>query len=142
MLEVLAYPFVEVCILLDLPPVLTAAATDLWNWKLKDQFQPISISNLTTITTMTGTSTEIAFHMTPCIMQVLMAPLILKIYKAPDLISQKNSNKIEKLLDEISDVIERCRKVITLVMNQIVSCILAFSEKEVSNQLKNLFNFL
>ena len=112
MLEVLAHPFVEVCILLELPPVLTAAATDLWNWKLKDESQPISISNLTTITTMTGTSTEIAFHMTPCMMQVLVAPVIMKIYNAPDLISQKNSNKIERLLDEISDVIEQCRKVI------------------------------
>ena len=121
---VLAYPFVEVCIFLDLPPVLTAAATDLWNWKLKDESQPISISNLTSITTMTGTSTEIAFHMTPCIMQVLVAPVIMKIYNSPDLISQKNSIEIENLLDEISEVIERCRKVIFCKIYQIFNGVL------------------
>ena len=111
--EVLAYPFVEVCVLLDLPPVLTAAATDLWNWKLKDESEPISFSNLTSITTMTGTSTEISFHMIPCMMQVLFAPLIMRIYNGPDLILNKKLQQLKLLLDLISDVVERCRQVIT-----------------------------
>ena len=109
--EVIAYPFVEVCVLLDLPPILTAAATDLWNWKLKDESKPISFSNLTSITTMTGTSTEISFHMIPCMMQALFAPLIMKIYNGPDLISEKNLYQLKRLLEEISEVMERCRQV-------------------------------
>ena len=111
--EVLAYPFVEVCVSLDLPPVLTAAATDLWNWKLKDESKPISFSNLTSITTMTGTPTEISFHMIPCMMQVLFAPLIMRIYNGPDLILNKKLEQLKILLDHISDVVERCRKVIS-----------------------------
>ena len=108
----ISYPFVEVCVLLGLPPVLTAAATDLWNWKLVDESKPISLSNLTSITTMTGTSTEISFHMTPCIMQVLVAPLIMKIYNGPDLIKDNNVTILKNLLDEISDAMEDCRQVI------------------------------
>ena len=109
---VIAYPFVEVCVLLGLPPVLTAAATDLWNWKLKDESKPISLSNLTSITTMTGTSTEISFHMTPCIMQVLVAPLVMKIFNGPDLMADYNISLLKNLLDEISDAIKDCREVI------------------------------
>ena len=91
--------------------MLTAAATDLWNWKLKDSSEPITFSNLTCITTMTGTPTEIAFHMTPCIMHVYAAPLITKLYNAPDLMCQGNKFELKRLLDEICDVIQRCREV-------------------------------
>ena len=108
---VLAGPFVEVCVLLGMPPVLTAAATDLWNWKLKDDLKPITFSNLTTITTMTGTSTEIYFHITPCIMHVFAAPLIIRIFNSPGLIVQENVNELIKLLDEITNMIARCKEV-------------------------------
>jgi hypothetical protein len=96
--------------------VLTAAATDLWNWKLKDSSQPITFSNLTCITTMTGTSTEISFHMTPCIMHVYAAPLIMKLYNAPELISEGNKFELKILLEEICDMIERCREVFHFIL--------------------------
>ena len=60
---------------------------------------------------MTGTSTEISFHMTPCIMQVLVAPLIMEIYNGPDLIKNNNVTILKTLLDEISDAMEHCRQV-------------------------------
>ena len=108
---VLARPFVEVCILLGIPPVLTAAATDLWNWKLKDESKPISFSNMTCITTMTGTSTEINFHVTPCLMHFYSAPLIMQIFNAPDLICKPNECRLKSLIDDISEMISKCREV-------------------------------
>ena len=108
---VLARPFVEVCILLGIPPVLTAAATDLWNWKLKDESKPISFSNMTCITTMTGTSTEINFHITPCLMHFYAAPLIMQIFNAPDLICKPNECRLKSLIDDISEMISKCKEV-------------------------------
>ena len=108
---VLARPFVEVCILLGVPPVLTAAATDLWNWKLKDESKPISFSNMTCITTMTGTSTEMNFHITPCLMHFYAAPLIMQIFNAPDLICKPNECRLKSLIDDISEMISKCREV-------------------------------
>ena len=108
---VLARPFVEVCILLGIPPVLTAAATDLWNWKLKDESKPISFSNITCITTMTGTSTEINFHVTPCLMHFYSAPLIMQIFNAPDLICKPNECRLKSLIDDISEMISKCKEV-------------------------------
>ena len=108
---VLARPFVEVCILLGIPPVLTAAATDLWNWKLKDESKPISFSNMTCITTMTGTSTEINFHVTPCLMHFYSAALIMQIFNAPDLICKPNKCCLKNLIDDISEMISKCREV-------------------------------
>ena len=108
---VLARPFVEVCILLGIPPVLTAAATDLWNWKLKDESKPISFSNMTCITTMTGTSTEMNFHIIPCVMHFYAAPLIMQIFDAPELICNHNEYGLKRLIDDISQMIEKCREV-------------------------------
>ena len=115
---VLARPFVEVCILLGIPPVLTAAATDLWNWKLKDESKPISFPNMTCITTMTGTSTEMNFHITPCVMHFYAAPLIMQIFNAPDLISNPNEYGLKRLIDDISQMIEKCREVQPGYQNQ------------------------
>ena len=119
---VLARPFVEVCILLGIPPVLTAAATDLWNWKLKDESKPISFSNMTCITTMTGTSTEMNFHIIPCVMHFYAAPLIRQISNAPDLICNPNEYGLKRLIDDISQMIEKCREVQLGYQNQESSC--------------------
>ncbi|KAF9574376.1 hypothetical protein EC968_006711 [Mortierella alpina] len=54
----LAVPWQAISDVLDIPPVLTYAANDLWNWKLKDPNGSYDVENLTTLTTMTGTSDE------------------------------------------------------------------------------------
>ena len=79
----LARALVLVCARIGLPPVLTAAATDLWNWRLVDPAQPLALDNLTTITSLTGTPTEVGFHMLPCAMHALFAPLLGRVYRAP-----------------------------------------------------------
>ncbi|KAG9322862.1 hypothetical protein KVV02_001196 [Mortierella alpina] len=54
----LAVPWQAISDLIDIPPVLTYASNDLWNWKLKDPNGPYDVENLTTLTTMTGTPDE------------------------------------------------------------------------------------
>ncbi|KAF9916351.1 hypothetical protein BX616_003983 [Lobosporangium transversale] len=59
--EPLAVPWQAISDILDIPPVLTYASNDLWNWKLKDPQGPYDIENLDTIVTMTGTADETWF---------------------------------------------------------------------------------
>ncbi len=74
----LAVPFHYVCESLGLPPVLTAAATDLWNWTVDDVTSPsekdIILSKLQLVSSVTGTTSESAFHLIPCAMQVVIIP--------------------------------------------------------------------
>ncbi|CAE8681656.1 unnamed protein product, partial [Polarella glacialis] len=57
----LARPWLEVCRRLQMPAVLTAGATDLWNWRLKDAAGPWELSDMDLLTSLTGTSTERMF---------------------------------------------------------------------------------
>ncbi|KAI8363502.1 Indoleamine 2,3-dioxygenase [Mortierella sp. GBAus27b] len=57
----LAVPWQAVSDILDIPPVLTYAANDLWNWKLIDPKGPYTLENLSTQWTMTGTYDETWF---------------------------------------------------------------------------------
>ncbi|KAG0233963.1 hypothetical protein BGW42_007038 [Actinomortierella wolfii] len=59
----LAVPWTKVAEELDIPPILTYAATDVWNWTLKDKQGPYELDNLTTLFTMTGTPDETWFFM-------------------------------------------------------------------------------
>ncbi|KAK3813038.1 MAG: Indoleamine 2,3-dioxygenase [Benniella sp.] len=59
--ESLAVPWQAVADLIDIPPVLTYASNDLWNWKLKDPAGPYVLENLETLWTMTGTYDETWF---------------------------------------------------------------------------------
>ena len=101
----LARALVLVCVRIGLPPVLTAAATDLWNWRLVDPAQPLALDNLTTITSLTGTPTEVGFHMLPCAMHALFAPLLGRVYRAPLL----DDAALTALLNELADVLVQCK---------------------------------
>ncbi|KAG0363701.1 hypothetical protein BG005_008069 [Podila minutissima] len=57
--EPLAVPWQTISDILDIPPVLTYASSDLWNWKVKDRKGgSYDIDNLAAIHCMTGTSDE------------------------------------------------------------------------------------
>ncbi|KAF9112101.1 hypothetical protein BGX27_003983 [Mortierella sp. AM989] len=59
--EPLAVPWQAISDAIDIPPVLTYASNDLWNWKLKDPNGPHTLDNFDTISTMTGTADETWF---------------------------------------------------------------------------------
>ncbi|KAG0022805.1 hypothetical protein BGZ82_010901 [Podila clonocystis] len=56
--EPLAVPWQTISDILDIPPVLTYASSDLWNWKVKDRKGSYDIDNLAALHCMTGTSDE------------------------------------------------------------------------------------
>eukprot|EP00794_Sanderia_malayensis_P019463 gene19463-21386_t len=99
----LALPWFTVCKKLDLPFVLTAGL-DLWNWKLKDSSKPISFTNLTTISSMTGTDTERYFHLVPCGMQAVAGPFIPKLLRFHDLLSSKSNLDLIPFINSIKNI--------------------------------------
>ena len=112
----LSVPWYFICSKLGLPHVLTATL-DLWNWKLKNDKLPIDILNLTCISTMTGTSAEIYFHMIPCAMQASAGPIIPKVFLVDELITQSNTKEIIALLKQTANVFGHFREIFEKVSN-------------------------
>lgn len=103
--KALAEPWLEVCELLHAPPVLTAAATDLWNWRKKDAALGFDPGNLEQRISLTGTSSERVFHMVPCAMQAAAGEVVPKIFLADRLIFGKRQGELALLLLEVADVL-------------------------------------
>ena len=96
--------------MLDLPFILTAAL-DLWNWKLKDPTLPIMLSNLTSITTMTGSDAEIYFHMVPCAMQFAAAPLIPRLFSVHKMMTCQEYVVVVAFLKELTNMFKKFRDI-------------------------------
>ena len=124
----LAIPWFLVCNKLDMPLVLTASL-DLWNWKLKDETKSHDLSNLTSRMTMTGTKAEMYFHMVPCSMHYVAAPLLPQIFILYNDIS---------LIPQRSEFVDNNRWKITC--NNILLFIVKLTNvyKEFKNSLKRL----
>ncbi len=106
----LSKPWLSVCGLLGLPPVLTSAL-DIWNWQLIDKSKPFSINNITCISTITGTKSEIYFHMIPCAINWSIGPLVQRIFEIPELMNSNCDESIISTLLELNNVIDESRQI-------------------------------
>ncbi|CAE7309054.1 Ido1 [Symbiodinium natans] len=106
----LAEPWLQVCAQLGMPPVLTAAATDLWNWRLRDSSGPFVLENLDQRVSLTGTSTERAFHMVPCAMQAAASKVVPKVFLADLLVRADCDEELGDLLLEVADVLRQFQR--------------------------------
>eukprot|EP00616_Rhizochromulina_sp_CCMP1243_P002977 CAMPEP_0118971358 /NCGR_PEP_ID=MMETSP1173-20130426/8007_1 /TAXON_ID=1034831 /ORGANISM="Rhizochromulina marina cf, Strain CCMP1243" /LENGTH=512 /DNA_ID=CAMNT_0006920803 /DNA_START=121 /DNA_END=1655 /DNA_ORIENTATION=+ len=79
----LAVPFLAASRALGMEPVLTAAATDLWNFHFISEDKGFALENLTCRSTLTGTDAERFFHMIPCAMQAAAGPVLPQVLRAP-----------------------------------------------------------
>ena len=102
-----AEPWLQVCAQLRMPPVLTAAATDLWNWRLEDASGGFTLDNLAQRISLTGTNTERAFHMVPCAMQAAAGEVLPKLMLADILVRSECDEELVELLLELADVVNQ-----------------------------------
>ncbi|CEM37983.1 unnamed protein product [Vitrella brassicaformis CCMP3155] len=72
----IAVPWCAVSDRLGVPPVVTHASMDLWNWALIDADGPMDIENLKCHTHFTGSRSEEWFHLIPTVIEHAGAPLI------------------------------------------------------------------
>ncbi|KAG0038873.1 hypothetical protein BGZ83_002974 [Gryganskiella cystojenkinii] len=68
--EPLAIPYQAISEVLDIPPTLTYASNDLWNWKLINENGPYTLDNLSTLHVMTGTHDETWFDIVPVAVEI------------------------------------------------------------------------
>lgn len=111
----LARPWVEVCSQLRMPPVLTAGATDLWNWHLQNPELCHTYGNLNIITSLTGTATETNFHMVPCAMQAAAAQVVPKVFLADILVRGRCNLQLANLLRELTNVLREFKVIFSCV---------------------------
>ncbi|CAK0796285.1 unnamed protein product, partial [Prorocentrum cordatum] len=96
----LSRPWLQVCCLLRMPPVLTAAATDLWNWQLKD---------------LAEDSLLFVAHMVPCAMQRAAARVVPRLFLADLLVRGGRGPALAALLGELAAVLRTFLRIFQLV---------------------------
>ena len=73
----IAEPFIEVSDHLEMPPVATYGAQNLWNYRLLNQRRPVSDpENVVALTTFTGSVDESWFYAIPTAIEARGAPII------------------------------------------------------------------
>ena len=110
----LAIPFDWCCRQLDLPRVIVAAATDLWNVTFDKDTTAIStnvaeIGRFRLISSFTGTESEHYFHATPAAMHRVFSTVLLRVLRAPSAIMNDDVGDVEALCLEIADVLRTFR---------------------------------
>ena len=89
----LAVPWLWLCAQLDLPTgAITAAGTDLWNWRR------VPAGRFELVFSMTGTATESAFHELATRTHVRMGTLLPELLAAPEAVSAGDDRAVLELL--------------------------------------------
>ena len=123
---ILGWPWWHSSMVLGIKPVLTHAAVDLWNWKLKDEEQPFSLDNLESKYLMTidpeVRETESWFYLIMTAIEGECGKIIynmdtiyseLESGKPEETVVFQNLKKIENILDKqisiINRIYEKCK---------------------------------
>ncbi|CAD1784476.1 similar to Saccharomyces cerevisiae YJR078W BNA2 Putative tryptophan 2,3-dioxygenase or indoleamine 2,3-dioxygenase, required for de novo biosynthesis of NAD from tryptophan via kynurenine [Maudiozyma barnettii] len=110
----LALPLLEVSKKLGLPPVATYSSVVLWNYKLVDNTKEISLENLTTGLTFTGSFDEAWFYLISVYFEKIGAQCVEHGLKAIDAVTANDSvSFIESMkllamsIDNLTDILKR-----------------------------------
>ncbi|KAI8970776.1 Indoleamine 2,3-dioxygenase [Pilobolus umbonatus] len=101
----LAIPWTKVASELGLNPVVCHAAVVLWNYKLLDQDGSIDLSNLSALSTFSGSTDEAWFYLTTVSIEYAGAPSLGHILQAIDNVKDANYAALKKNLEVIRDCI-------------------------------------
>ena len=96
-----AVPLHTVAENLGLPTALTHATVDLYNWELIDKNQPISLDNLKSIETFTGTIDEQWFYLVMVAIEAEGAPIIQYSQLLIELMMENDREGVTSCLDAI-----------------------------------------
>ena len=107
-------PFIEVADHLDMPPISTYGAQNLWNFRLLDQKRPASEpENLCALTTFTASVDESWFYAIPTAIEARGAPIIPTALKAFQAVSLDRVDAVVACLKEICAIIESLTPLLT-----------------------------
>ena len=107
-------PFIEVADHLDMPPISTYGAQNLWNFRLFDQERPVyEPDNLCALTTFTASVDESWFYAIPTAIEARGAPIIPLALEAFQAVSLDRVDAVIACLKEICVIIEALAALLT-----------------------------
>ena len=98
---ILAVPFNNVTKKIGVPQVGVYAANSLYNWCLQDPTKPLSVENMHSMVTYTGTEDESWFYMVCLLVELEAVPAIKAIWES---ISAREEGNIEILVSNLATV--------------------------------------
>lgn len=108
----IAVPLFNLSKELGLPPIITHAGLDLWNWKLKDKGKEVKLENLELLHSFTGSESEATFYLIMTEIEYLGKEILEDLLKLPD-----NLLEQDKILSKLSITIEK----ISLILDKMYS---------------------
>ena len=106
---VLAVPWDKVAQRLGLPPIVTYAATALYNWALHNPSGPIDGENLYAVNTFTGTEDESWFFMVPILVEQAAVPGLKAILQTHTAMLDNDHSAVERWLGEVEGALQNMR---------------------------------
>jgi len=116
--KALSLPLWQVSNILGITPILTHAAVDLYNWKLKDPTGEIVLDNLDTLHTMTGTKDESWFYLVMTAIEAKGGRILKSMMEIWSEMKKDNNDVILIKLNEINRIVEEFCKIIIRMREQ------------------------
>lgn len=114
----IARPWSMVSDHLGLPPVMTYAATTLYNWYLIDPALPLNPDNIAISLTCTGTSDEDWFYLVPLLIEIRSVPVMTTIEDIHEAMLTNDNKIIEAKLKTIKESIVDITKLLNLMYDR------------------------
>lgn len=110
----IAVPFLETAHHLDMPPVATYAAENLWNFEAIDPSQSIeNPDNFRALTTFTGTSDESWFYALPAAIEMRGRHIIPLAKNALDGVERSDPASVARILEEVAEHIQAMKQLLS-----------------------------
>ncbi len=108
--RVLAVPWITVADHLEMPPVITYAATVLMNWRLRNPAKPLGdVDNLVAMANFTGTEDESWFYMVAIGVELAAVPGIKAVVQSLSAISEQDNQRLIVSLKTVAGALGEMR---------------------------------
>ncbi|KAG0260200.1 hypothetical protein BG011_002077 [Mortierella polycephala] len=117
--EPLAVPWQAIADVIDIPPVLSYAGNNLWNWKLKDLNGSYDPENLIALSTMTGTSDEDWFDIISVAVEIEGGSALQPLLEAMQAV---RADGLQEVTDKLKIALPRLERVGKLLARMFENC--------------------
>ncbi|KAI9184405.1 tryptophan 2,3- dioxygenase [Blastocladiella emersonii ATCC 22665] len=108
----IAVPFAAAAAYLGIRPIVCYACVDLWNWQLLDPTGPVTLSNLATLHTFSGTMDEAWFYLIPVSIEAEGAPALPAMVRGWQAVVDADPDALALELEAMPPLMERMTKVL------------------------------
>jgi indoleamine 2,3-dioxygenase len=104
--------WVAVSVRLDIPPVLTHASVDLFNWSLINPHKPFDLDNIKSNFLMMGTRDEEWFYLIMVAIEGIGGKILPEMMKIDQIIKENDAHRISNLLNALIQCLQDMNKIL------------------------------